>query len=150
MHSSRICTVRRSGCRGWGEAFAQGGVCPLWGGVYPGGDCPGGVSAWGVHPSMHWGRHHPTPGDGMLDTGLWKHYLSTTTLRTVIKVLCVSHTPCIRMDQESWPRGYVLCQDASFHLAPWHQGTGTKSITPRLWILRHWGSNRLQQRMHFQ
>ena len=77
----------------------HGGVCPgvsarevsargyLAGGVYPGSVCPAGsVSQYtlgrrgGVCPVHAW-IHLPV--DRILDIRLWKHYLSTTTLRTV-------------------------------------------------------------------
>ena len=59
----------------------------LLGGVCPGGSARGGggvfqhalrQSPLGVYPSMHWGRPLP-PVDRILDTRLWKHYLSATS-----------------------------------------------------------------------
>ena len=69
-----------------------GGVCPrgcLPGGLYPSIHWVG--RGW-VYPSMHWPGgcllqcklgYTPTPMDRVLDTRLWKHYLSTTTLQMV-------------------------------------------------------------------
>ena len=75
------------------------------GGVWPGGCLARGMSAWGVsaqwvyvlgvsvqgvsahrgvYPIMHWFRHLPSV-DRILDTRVWKHYPSATTLRTVIR-----------------------------------------------------------------
>ena len=67
-------------------AVCEGGdVWPggcLLAGICPGGCLPGmsahGVSTQGVYPSMHLGRH-PPPVDRILDTCLWKHYLSATS-----------------------------------------------------------------------
>ena len=77
LHSSRMRTVCCSGCRGVGVSTrgvsAHGGVCLGWG-VYPSIHWTG---VW--YPSMHWG----VSVDRILDTRLWKHYLSATTLRTV-------------------------------------------------------------------
>ena len=40
-----------------------------------------GVSAWGVSAPVHAGIHTPPPSvDRILDTRLWKHYLSATTV----------------------------------------------------------------------
>ena len=66
-HSSRMRTVRCSGRRG--ERCLSRGVCP--GGCLPGGCLPGGK----------------TPPCGQNDRRLWKYYLATTTLRTVIKAV---------------------------------------------------------------
>ena len=43
----------------------------------------GGADQGGVYPSMHWGRH-PPPVDRILETCLWKHYLSAIMLRQMI------------------------------------------------------------------
>ena len=74
MHSSRIRTVRCSGCRG---------AC-----------LPGGVSAQGLSAQVclprgciptctGWEVCIPTCTGHKLDAHLWKHYLSATTLQTV-------------------------------------------------------------------
>ena len=78
MHSSRMRTVSYSGRRGRG--------CLPGRGVWPeGGVCPGQVS-----DPVHAGIHTPSM-DRILDTRLWKHYLSATTLRTVITHLAVKN-----------------------------------------------------------
>ena len=108
MHSSRMCTIRCSGC-GWG--------------VYPSmqwaGGCIPACTGWGVYPSMHWAggvyqggvslggsawgclpRGGVCPEGGSAQKGclprgclpqpprqnerrLWKHNLAATTLRMV-------------------------------------------------------------------
>ena len=68
----------------------RGGVYPSmhWvGGLYPsmhwaGGCLPGEVSAWGCLTQCMPG--YTPPVDRILDTSLWKHYLSATMLQTVI------------------------------------------------------------------
>ena len=102
-HSSRMCTIWCSGCRDGGVCqgvSAQGGVC--LGSVCPGGCLPGGVSAQGVClprglsarrvcAPVHAGIHPPHKQN---DKRLWKHYLSVTTLRTVIIFLsCLKKAP---------------------------------------------------------
>ena len=76
-------TVLCSGCRGGGALPAQrGGEGVCKGGCLPEGcvfqHAPG---KGGVYPSMHWAGGMSV--DRILDTCLWKQYLSTTTLRTV-------------------------------------------------------------------
>ena len=71
MHSSRMRTVRCSGRRG--DVCLGAGVC-LGGGCLPWGCLPRGVSAL-VHAWIP-----PPLMDRILDTRLWKHYLSATTL----------------------------------------------------------------------
>ena len=69
MHSSRIHTIHCSGRHG--ECLPVGVVC-LWGLSACGGCLPvGGVCL----PSACWGTHL-LPVDRILDTSLWKHYLS--------------------------------------------------------------------------
>ena len=118
MHSSRMCTIRCSDCRGvsaWGSAL--GGVCPgeclprgclpgwcLPRGVYPGGSPQGeclprgylpwgvstrGVSAWVVSAPVHAGIH--TAPCEQNHRFLQKHNLATTTLRTVIMTLQITN-----------------------------------------------------------
>ena len=73
MHSSRMRTVHCSGRLG-------GGRC-LPGGCLPGGACLGDV-CWGVSAQvgcLPGGVHLPSV-DRILDTCLWKHYLSATTV----------------------------------------------------------------------
>ena len=69
IHSNRMRTVRCSG---------QGGVCP--------GVCVSQHALGrGCLPQACWDT---PPKDRILDTRLWKHYLSATTLR-MVKILCV-------------------------------------------------------------
>ena len=81
-HSSRMHTIR---CSGWRVSASgvtvQRDVCLE--GVYLGEGClPMGMSAReGICLSSCWDTHPPV--DRILDTCLWKHYLSATTLRTV-------------------------------------------------------------------
>ena len=81
-HSSRMHTIR---CSGWRVSASgvtvQRDVCLE--GVYLGEGClPMGMSAReGVCLSSCWDTHPPV--NRILDTCLWKHYLSATTLRTV-------------------------------------------------------------------
>ena len=77
------------GVSAWGMS-AQGveGCLPrlvsTWGclprGCLPGGVCPGGCLPWGVCQTP------PPPVNRMTDRHLWKYYLATTSLRTVISV----------------------------------------------------------------
>ena len=73
MHSSRMRTICSSN-------RLLGGVCPrrcLPGGVSARGCLPRGVC---VYASMHWGRPPPRGQNSwILDTRLWKHYLSATS-----------------------------------------------------------------------
>ena len=69
-----MCTVHCSDRGRGGSARGGGGFCP--GGCLPGGvSAQRGVSAWGMYPSMHWGRHPPV--DRMTDR------CKNITLRTV-------------------------------------------------------------------
>ena len=70
------CSSRRMGGLPAQGVSAQGGVCPE-GCVYPSMHWE-----WGVSAPVYAGIHH-LPVDRILDTRLWKHYLSVTTLRTV-------------------------------------------------------------------
>ena len=105
------------------DRWGGGGVCP--GGCLPGGVClPGGclsrrVSARGclprgVYPSMHWGRHPLPPVNRILDTHLWKYYLATTSLQTVIMIVfcyfeCLLHqTDTVVERQKIGPQTAVL------------------------------------------
>ena len=75
MHSSRMRTVRcsgRQGCVCIPACTVQGGVCP--GCVSDKGGVLGGVS----HHALGQGGVTPPPVDRILDTRLWKHYLSAT------------------------------------------------------------------------
>ena len=105
MHSSRmrtICCSDRGGCVCLGGS-AQGGVLPRGSssqeGCLPGG-CLLGVSAWGC--LLGGGESACTeadspPPDRILDIHLSKHYLSATTLRTVIN--CSSKVPSVHSNR---------------------------------------------------
>ena len=95
--------VRPGGCL-YRKVFAWCGVCLKgclpWGclptrGVYPEGCLPRGPGGC-VYLSMHWGRHPPV--DRIIDTRLWKRYLSSTTLRTV--KICGEYTIYIQLNAE--------------------------------------------------
>ena len=78
MHSSRMRIIRCSGRLGW--RFACGGVCLGEGSVCPKvGPAQGGVCL-GCTPPGPRGRHTPAPVDRIIDTSLWKHYFSGTTV----------------------------------------------------------------------
>ena len=86
MHSSRMRTIRCSGRLGWrfacrGVCLGEGSVCPKVGPAQ-GGVCLGVYTPWTqrqTHPRLR-GRHTPAPVDRIIDTSLWKHYLSGTTV----------------------------------------------------------------------
>ena len=94
MHCSRMRTVCCSGRWGWlpqcmlGYVCPKGGVCPsaCWDMSSQGAVCPS--ACWdmsaegGVCPSALTGIHSPCEQN---DRRLWKHNLSATTLRTVIR-----------------------------------------------------------------
>ena len=86
MHSSRMRTARCS-------SHLLEGCLPRQGGVCPGREClPVGVC-------------RTSPPRGQNDRCLWKHYLATTTLRTVIN---------IRLIGRPWRMVLVLGQQCSF------------------------------------
>ena len=69
MHSSRMCNVRCS-------VRMREGVCP------GGGVChnPPPAQCWNTPPRPVHAGIYPPPVDKILDTRLWKHYLSATTV----------------------------------------------------------------------
>ena len=139
MHSSRMRTVCCS--RHWGDVWPGGclvgvsahrGVCPggvCLGGCLPRQFCPGGCipscTGWqGVCPNACWDTH-TSPVDRILDTCLWRHYLSTTTLPIQV---------CL-------PRG-VSTQELSVHWgvclsACWD--THPLGLTRGIYPSMHWG-----------
>ena len=86
MHSSRIRTVRCSGRRGAGEgsqhALGRGCVYPSMHWVGGGGVSEHALGG-GCLPSACWDTPPPHTVERILDTRLWKHYLSAITLLTV-------------------------------------------------------------------
>ena len=76
----------------WGGVSAQGGClpggCVCLGGVCPGGCLAGGVCLGGCIPACTEVDTPLPPVDRILDTRLWKYYLATTSLQTVIVIQC--------------------------------------------------------------
>ena len=68
-----------AGIHTWGRGVSS----PVHAGIHTtGGLVYAGIHTLGVCPSACWDTP-PSPVDRILNTRLWKHYLSTTTLRTV-------------------------------------------------------------------
>ena len=100
MHSSRMRTIRRSGCRGvyLSMHWAGGAGC-----VYPSMHWAGGcLPRGGVCLSACWDTH--TPVNRMTDRHLWKYYLAATTSRTVINTVhvCIKFSVASCPDIDSW------------------------------------------------
>ena len=81
------CSGRRGGRGRWCLPRESARGVSAQGGVYPsmhwvGGVCIPACTGWEVCPSACWDTHSPVV-NRIIDTRLWKHYLSATTLRTV-------------------------------------------------------------------
>ena len=113
LHSSRMCTVRCSGCRGgMYPSMHWAGLCVSQHALGRGMYIPACTGQRGAYPSMHWAEgslpHTPSPC-GQNDRYLWKHYNYVADGNT-----CNSLSMKIQILNSSWPNKCHKCQMWAF------------------------------------